>query len=232
MEAWAIERLIGGDARFKQAWDVTASVPGSFSKLSAACIFRILDGLAPTRIVEIGSYLGKSTVFFALASKALGHSRTRITSVDPHTGDRQQMERLGVNLLPSLDLFRVHIAGTGAGDMVDVVVARSEDAAGEWTEPVDLLYIDGWHSYDAAFLDGQLWSPFLTADGVVIFDDYTRYPDVYNAVHALAGAGKLRLWGNMFGQALGGHREPSAAARAVMSIANSPLQRRLHRLRA
>jgi predicted O-methyltransferase YrrM len=231
VDARSLDALGGDESRFASVWQVTGSVPGSFGQLNAAAMFTVLAEQRPRHIVEIGSYLGRSTVFFARSAQVLGVA-AQVTAIDPHTGDRQQMENLGAERLPSFELFQAHIAAVGVGDIVTPIVERSSDAARGWTAPIDFLYVDGWHSFDAVVQDGRDWLQHLTTEGVVFFDDYARYEEVRRAVHRLADEGRFHLWGNAFGQALGGRRPaPGAAAATVLKIAARPLSRRMHRAR-
>jgi hypothetical protein len=42
---------------------------------------------------------------------------------------------------------------------VAIVVATSEQAAAEWSDPISLLWIDGDHEYDSVKRDLELWEP-------------------------------------------------------------------------
>jgi predicted O-methyltransferase YrrM len=75
LEIASTEALVGDNPVFAEAWATTSLVPGSFSRLNAASMFVLLEEIRPRRIVEIGSYLGKSTTFFALVASALRASR-------------------------------------------------------------------------------------------------------------------------------------------------------------
>ena len=147
-----------------------------------------------------------------------------MVAIDPHTGDRQQLEALSAEQLPSFELFSQHCRAAGVADIVDARVATSLEAADGWSEPVDLLYVDGWHSYDAVIADGEAWLPYLRPSGGVIFDDYAVYPGVRDAVHELAGRGRFHLWGSIFGQAIGGGSEepPAALRRALLTSSGRP----------
>ncbi len=227
----ATENLVGDDPRFEEIWGVAASIPGSFAKLNAAAMFTLLRDSRTARVVEIGSYLGRSTVFFAKTLQSTGIEAPEVVAIDPHTGDRQQMESLGAASLPSLDLFHAHVDACEVGDIVRPIVKRSSEAAIGWGVPIDFLYVDGWHSYDAVMQDGRDWLPHLRADGVVFFDDYSRYEEVNRAVIDLVDEGLLVRWGNSFGQALGGRSGPPASASRLLRLSRAPLARRLHRVR-
>jgi predicted O-methyltransferase YrrM len=47
----------------------------------------------------------------------------------------------------------------------------SQNAVNRWSEPIDLLFIDGDHKESAVLKDWSDWSPFVTPNGVVLFHD-------------------------------------------------------------
>jgi predicted O-methyltransferase YrrM len=189
--------------RFDAIWQTVDHVPGWFHEGNGAVIYALMRAQPPHTIVELGSYLGRSTVFFALSLREVNPSG-RVVAIDPHTGDRQQLEALSAERLPTYELFRQHCRAAGVEDLVDARVATSLEAAASWSGPIDLLYVDGWHSYEAVVADGEAWLPFLSPRGVVVFDDYIAYDEVRHAVHDLASRGLYRFWGAVFGQAIGG----------------------------
>jgi predicted O-methyltransferase YrrM len=202
---------------FDSIWRTVEYVPGWFHEGSAAVIYSHMASQPPETVVEIGSYLGRSTVFFGLALRNL-NPQGRIVAIDPHTGDRQQLEALSAEQLPTFELFRRHCRAAGVEALIDARVATSLDVAAQWSDPVDLLYVDGWHSYEAVLADGEAWLPHLSSSGAVVFDDYAAYPDVRSAIHELARRGRFRLWGSVFGQAIGGAsaEPPSSLRRALL----------------
>lgn len=206
---------------FASIWEIVDRIPGWFREPNAIAIYAAVRAEPPRTIVEIGSYLGRSTVFFGLCMKNV-NPRGRVVAIDPHTGDRQQLEALAIDHLPSFALFREHCRATGVEPWVDARCATSRDVAEGWSGTIDLLYVDGWHSYQAVLDDGRAWLPHLSNHGVVFFDDYVTYSEVRSAVHQLATEGHFHLWGRIFGQAVGGAapHPPDAVKRAIR--ASSP----------
>ena len=90
---------------FLEVWRTADWIPGWFHEGSASLFYSVIREARPTTVVEIGSYLGRSTVFLALALRQTG-LQGRVVAVDPHTGDRQQLEGLSAQQLPSYELFR------------------------------------------------------------------------------------------------------------------------------
>jgi predicted O-methyltransferase YrrM len=54
---------------------------------------------------------------------------------------------------------------------VEWIRKLSDEAAVGWCAPIDFLFIDGDHAYDAVKRDWQNWSPHVTSDGYVAFHD-------------------------------------------------------------
>lgn len=219
---WSIARLEERDPRFTEVWKTVSSIPGWFEAVQAVAMFQVIVELRPSLIVEIGSYLGRSTVFFARSLQLLGIDG-RVVAIDPHSGDRQQREDLGHADLPSYELFRVHVDAAGVGGLVDPIVATSSDAIKNWHDPFELLFVDGWHDYRAVLADGRNWIPHLTDGGVAIFDDSRQYADVRNAITTLHREGTMHLWGHFFEQAYAGRRADPPPVVVELLSADRPL---------
>ena len=56
-------------------------------------------------------------------------------------------------------------------DRVEIVRKTSIEAAVGWNRPIDLLFIDGDHTYEGVKKDWELFSPHVTKFGVVLFHD-------------------------------------------------------------
>ena len=89
----------------------------------------------------------------------------RVHAVDPHTGSREDPDAA------TLAAFRANLADAGLADVVEPLVMTSGQAARVLDRPVELLFIDGDHSYEAVRLDADLWLPKLVEGGIVMFHD-------------------------------------------------------------
>lgn len=215
-------------AEFAALWANVEAIPGFLTRSAAALLYRTLHEVRPRVVVEIGSYLGRSTILFAATQKEIGEGG-RVVAVDPHTGDRQQIERFGIATLPSLDLYRRHIAAAGCEDTVETVVAPSVEAAAQWHGLADFVFVDGWHSYEAVLDDAKAWLPHLSERGVVVFDDYLQYSEVRAAVDDTVAMTGLTFYGSAFGQAYTGRlAEAPPALAGVLRIAKRGPYRRWH----
>jgi predicted O-methyltransferase YrrM len=129
----------------------------------------VLHGLArslkPMVCVEIGSARGKSACHVGLALMENGFGK--IYAIDPHTVTNWNDTR-SVETLPMIEN---NIRTLGLTRYVEIVRKTSDDAVKGWDQTIDLLFIDGDHTYDGVRRDWEAFSPFLGEFGVTVFHD-------------------------------------------------------------
>lgn len=149
-------------------------------------------------IVEIGSWVGVGTCYLGRGLRAAGGGR--LFAVDTFTGTtlnlatraawQNSVNRLGGS---TLEMFEDNLRAMGLEKLVTPVVATSGEAALQWPgDPIDLLYIDGDHVYEAVKLDYECWASKVRTGGWIAFHDYDdRHPGVKRLVEEVL-AGDLR----------------------------------------
>ncbi|PIR20976.1 MAG: hypothetical protein COV45_03685 [Deltaproteobacteria bacterium CG11_big_fil_rev_8_21_14_0_20_47_16] len=113
-----------------------------------------------TSIVEIGVFEGASAVIFRRAMSPNG----TLHLIDPYI----VVPDSGLTARPwmaKLNLMRSH-NGT-----VKWHQDHSDNVASEWNQPIDLLFIDGDHSYRGTRSDWDKWHSHVVAGGIVMFHD-------------------------------------------------------------
>jgi MMP 1-O-methyltransferase len=115
-------------------------------------------------IVEIGSWKGRSTIWLAAGAQLAGR---KVHAVDPHVNSREDPT---ANTLAE---FQRNLEAAGLSAAVVPLVMSSAKAAARLAEPVEVLFIDGDHSYEAVRQDVALWLPRLVEGGTVMFHDVT-----------------------------------------------------------
>jgi len=134
-------------------------------------------------IVEIGSAYGRSTVCLGWGARLT--ERDKVYSIDPHTGGIGFREQLGEakDTYSSVDGFLKNIKRFGLEEWVIPIVMTSEEAFKQWKGTgVRLLFIDGWHTYDAVRYDILSWRKYLISGGIIAMHDY-QCEDVRRAIH-------------------------------------------------
>lgn len=118
--------------------------------------------MQPKQIVDLGVDFGYSTFVFALAARDIPDCT--VTGIDLFEGDTQTGIRNTYNQvlawkneanLTNLELI--------PGDFYEVSLA--------WEKAIDILHIDGYHSYEAVSQDFANWSGFVNTNGIVLFHD-------------------------------------------------------------
>lgn len=151
-----------GDKAFDQAWTVAERIPGWLTRDQAVALWEAAHRLSRGgRIVEIGSHQGRSTVVLGYAARELG---LQITAIDPFVDGRL----FGGE--STRGKFEKNLAAAGLTDVVQLVVDYSTRLRPRWSQPFDLLYIDGKHDY-WTFTDDLRWSRHLAEDGEIMVHD-------------------------------------------------------------
>jgi len=122
------------------------------------------------RIVEIGSYQGRSAIVLARAAAP----DVEVVAIDPHAGnDRGPQELRGSEDDGEADhtAFVVNLARAGVQDRVRHVRLPSQAARHEVATPIDLLYIDGAHRFGPARADIHDWSGAVADGGTMLIHD-------------------------------------------------------------
>ncbi|HXW28345.1 MAG TPA: class I SAM-dependent methyltransferase [Xanthobacteraceae bacterium] len=128
----------------------------------------------PTRILEIGSYEGRSAIFFLNYFR-----RSTICCVDPW--DPAVLEPDLLKLDPTAEAEYLKAEGRFDRNLapfaarVTKIVGKSGDilpALAIKGEQFDLVYVDGDHTSVGAYRDCMLAWPLLGSRGILIIDDY------------------------------------------------------------
>jgi predicted O-methyltransferase YrrM len=126
-------------------------------------LYGLVRSLRPDVCVEIGSARGKSACYIGMALKE--NQRGRLYAIDPHCSTAWNDE------IDTAESFRTNISRLGLSDQVTMIRSTSEDAARDWHRPIDLIFIDGDHSYAGAKRDWELFAPHVRPFGLVVFHD-------------------------------------------------------------
>jgi predicted O-methyltransferase YrrM len=124
----------------------------------------------PGRIVEIGSFRGRSTIVLASAAP----EGVEVVAIDPHAGtDRgpREIETDAATGESDHERFLANLARAGVGERVRHVRSFSQDALAEVDGDIDVLYVDGAHRYGPARDDIASWGARVRPGGTMLIHD-------------------------------------------------------------
>jgi methyltransferase family protein/SEC-C motif-containing protein len=170
----------------------------------------------PRTFVELGVWLGASFLAACEAAKIFD-TGTRCFGVDTWRGDAHAGFFDGDPVFLPLSAFvAAHYPNA------ELIRASFEDALPRLADgSIDLLHIDGFHTYEAVSRDFRTWLPKLSPRGIVLFHDTeVRQADF----------GVWKLWGELKGRYR--HIDFQHSAGLGMLIAGSEIAPELERLLA
>jgi len=139
----------------------------------------------PVRVLEIGSWEGRSAIFFL---EFLPHSH--VTCIDTFQGG-PEYAAYASDVVSSIEA-RFDANLVAYGDRVQKIKSRSVPALDELARTgrtFDLIYVDGSHARDDVLLDSVLSWRMLNLNGICIWDDYswgmTDTPSAQRPQHAI-----------------------------------------------
>ncbi|HVQ76768.1 MAG TPA: class I SAM-dependent methyltransferase [Candidatus Binatia bacterium] len=148
--------------------------------------FWVVDALRPRRLVELGTHSGNSYFAFAQAVQRLGLD-TACFAVDTWQGDAHA-RHYGEDVFEAVS--RYHDGRYGAFSRL--VRSTFEDAVQHFPDgSIDLLHVDGCHTYEAVAHDVEGWRPKLSTRAVVLLHDINVREGDFGA---------WRLWAELCGR--------------------------------
>ncbi len=176
------------------------------------------------RILEIGSYRGRSTIMLARgAGKAV-----EVVAVDPHAGnDRgpQEIEGFAREGREDREVFARNLEAAGVAGEVRHVALPSAAALSVVEGALDLLYVDGAHRYRPAAADISRWGVRLRPGGtLLVHDAFSSIGVTLAQLRHLAASGRFRYIGRTRSLAeyrredMTGRRRARSAARQLAQL--------------
>lgn len=126
----------------------------------------------PHRIVEVGSFQGKSTVVLGSVAKAY-FPEASVFAIDPHEGMVGASDQGIQQVPPTLEKFKENIENAGLTEVVVLIKDYSYNI--QWKDPIAFLFIDGLHDYPNVARDFWKFSSFVVPGGYIAFHDYAAY---------------------------------------------------------
>lgn len=152
-----------------QRQDRNGQVPTAWRDLGAIA-YELVRSHRPRTVVELGSFGGFSTCALALALKEhVPGSRLYAVDTwkgDPHTGNYEEQ------VYEQFLSFRREL---GLDEIIIPLRMTFAEARQQIPHDIDLLHIDGWHTFGAVRRDFRLFQPRLAAEALVLFHDVNAH---------------------------------------------------------
>jgi len=162
--------------------------------------------------LEIGSYCGKSSLYFGAAAQARG---CVFFALDHHRGSEENQAGWehhepdlvdeSIGRMDTLPIFRRTIFDAGLEGTVVALVGDSIAIAHAWATPLSLLFIDGGHGHEPAHADYEHWVPHLAIGGTLLIHDVFPDPadggrppfEIYNRAMASGAFEEVTVTGSL-----------------------------------
>lgn len=115
--------------------------------------------LQPKTIVELGVDYGYSSLTFA--SLNIGH----VYGIDCFDGSETAYNRTDTETFVRHKISEMQLKN------ITLIKSYFDEAAANWRTPIDILHIDGTHTYEAVKNDFETWSKFVPDNGIILMHD-------------------------------------------------------------
>jgi predicted O-methyltransferase YrrM len=132
--------------------------------------------------LEIGSYCGRSAAYLGFGCREAGGI---LFSIDHHRGSEEQQPGEAyfdpdlldpeTDRIDTFPVFRKVLRDLSLEETVVPIVSLSRVAARSWDTPLSLIFIDGGHTFEAAYADYSGWVSHLLPGGYLLIHDL--FPD-------------------------------------------------------
>jgi predicted O-methyltransferase YrrM len=144
-------------------WRNALSIDGWMTEEQLEWLYTIAQGM--NSIIEVGSWMGRST--YALCAGCKG----TVYAIDDFMGSSRVLNSL---IKRGADPYQSFIANTKGFTNLKLIKMRSVEASlcQDIPQKVDMIFIDGDHSFDAVLTDLETWDS--RAEKLICGHDYVR----------------------------------------------------------
>lgn len=159
----------------KNTYELPAANPASVSPAQGELLKAILANISAKTVVEIGSYLGISTLWLA-AGMASSNAGGKLFAIDTFVPKFPWPPFHYACVVDPKSLVAKTIDSAGFADFVHFIESDSKTAAmnfNSWLgqDEIDLLFIDGDHTIEGCKADFELFAARVAVGGYIILHD-------------------------------------------------------------
>lgn len=157
--------------------------------------YHLSKRLKPKLIVELGGWQGTAAAHFAK-----GYSDSTVITIDHHSDPGDDNNEYAMMQAVNNCVNLIYLQGWTNDELAESQVGYHTIAdrlsvlprVKQFSQKIDILFIDSWHVYEHAMSDWQAYRPLLNSPALVICDDIQD--------GEIAGApisGMMRFWNEM-----------------------------------
>jgi predicted O-methyltransferase YrrM len=190
-----VSRVIFKGPRYWPVWR-HCFIDGWLGIREAVALYDLARGLPEKNpvIVEIGSWVGKSSV--VLGKGVRQKTAPALYCIDPFNAEsdaESQLPNVAARMrAPLRTVFERNIRRAGVASTIRILQGMSFEFADKIQVPIDLLFIDGNHSYDSALRDYLDWAPLVRRGGIIAFHDVVVNQEAQGPLRVVME----KLWNN------------------------------------
>lgn len=121
--------------------------------------------------LEIGSWMGLSAITVAKELRQLGNTTARVYCIDTWRGSEEHQDQ---EIIKKDQLYGQFISNVERSGFTHIIIPTrnpSIEAAKTWSIPLDMVFVDGDHTYKGCYKDIMSWFPKLKAKGNIFGHD-------------------------------------------------------------
>ena len=128
---------------------------------------QLVDEFKPNVVVDLGVDYGYSTFCFGF------HNIGKVYGIDWFQGDIHAGNRNTYDYVIELynELKNEHNVSN-----IEFIKGEFDEVAKTWDKQIDILHVDGLHTYEAVKNDFETWSKFCHDDSIILFHDTVSFP--------------------------------------------------------
>jgi len=156
-----LEEIVNTGYAIAEDGKMVEIMPESICPEEGRYIQKLVSDLDPTVTLEIGMAFGISSLYICDALKR--KDATKHIIIDPQDSAAPWF-KIGLN----------NLRKSGYGNIIEHLDMRSHEALPQLLsrgQKIDFALVDGWHTFDYAFVDFFYIDKILNVGGVVVFDD-------------------------------------------------------------
>ena len=163
------------ESRIRRGIDVLKQIPSAWQGHVEFAIW-LTCRFHPRIVVDLGVDYGVSTYAWGISGRA------QVIGIDWFQGDAHAGFR--DTYAQVLGLGAALAEATTAASTVRIWKSSFEQAAAEFQRPVDILHLDGLHTYEAVQEDLKNWLPKLSPGGLLVMHDVQAFPGSVGRAYA------------------------------------------------